>query len=97
MLILDSKGAERFRLEGYLPKDEFRGQLELRVARVALMSKSGLRRKAGMKRCSNVIPNSHAAPEALYWKGVSRYKITNDYKAPGNVEFLTKKTTGFGR
>ena len=30
-------------------------------------------------------PNSRSAPEALYWKGVSRYKATNDHTVLGEM------------
>ena len=30
-------------------------------------------------------PGSKAAPEALYWKGVSRYKLTNDHTVLGEM------------
>ena len=79
MIILDPNGKERFRIEGYLPKDEFRAQLELALARVAFMSKNW---KDAERRYTEVIehyPESKAAPEALYWKGVSHYKSTNDH------------------
>jgi hypothetical protein len=39
VVILDANGVERFRIEGYLPKDEFRAQLELGLARVAFMAR----------------------------------------------------------
>lgn len=85
VLILDSKGVERFRLEGYLPKEEFRAQLELGLARVAFMNK---RWAEAEQRYSDVLaryPNTKAAPEALYWKGVSRYKATNDHTVLGEL------------
>ena len=84
-MILDSKGVERFRLEGYLPKEEFRAQLELGLARVAFMNK---RWADAEQRYSDVLdryPNSKAAPEALYWKGVSHYKATNDHAVLGEL------------
>lgn len=84
-MILDSKGVERFRLEGYLPKEEFRAQLELGLARVAFMNK---RWADAEQRYSDVLdryPNSKAAPEALYWKGVSHYKATNDHTVLGEL------------
>lgn len=85
VLILDPNGKERFRIEGYLPKDEFRAQLELGLARVAFMSKDFA--DAG-RRFSEILeryPESKAAPEALYWKGVSRYKSTNDHTVLGEM------------
>jgi len=36
-------------------------------------------------------PNSKAAPEALYGKGVSRYKATNDHTILGGIRDLIKK------
>ncbi len=63
-----------------MPKDEFRLQLELGLARVAFMRK---RWKEAERRYTDVLerhPKSKAAPEALYWKGVSHYKTTNDHK-----------------
>ena len=85
MLILDSKGVERFRLEGYLPRDEFRAQLELSLARVALMSKQWADAESRFAKVLERYPNSHAAPEALYWKGVSHYKTTNDHTVLGEL------------
>lgn len=85
MLILDSKGVERFRLEGYLPKEEFRAQLELGLARVAFMNK---RWAEAERRYADVLDryaDSKAAPEALYWKGVSHYKATNDHTVLGEL------------
>jgi hypothetical protein len=85
VLILSSKGVERFRLEGYLPRDEFRAQLELGLARVAFMNK---RWADAERRYTDVLdryPDSQAAPEALYWKGVSHYKATNDHTGLGEL------------
>jgi len=68
-----------------LPKDEFRAQLEMGLARVAFANKKW---KDAERRYSEVLeryPSSKAAPEALYWKGVSRYKITNDHKVLGEL------------
>lgn len=85
VIILDPNGKERFRIEGYLPKDEFRAHLELALARVAFMSKNW---KDAERRYTEVLeryPESKAAPEALYWKGVSHYKITNDHNVLGEL------------
>jgi TolA-binding protein len=85
VIILDPNGKERFRIEGYLPKDEFRAHLELALARVAFMSKNW---KDAERRYTEVLeryPESKAAPEALYWKGVSLYKGTNDHTVLGEL------------
>ena len=85
MLILDPNGVERFRLEGYLPKDEFRAQLELGLARAAFMSKHWAEAETRYTAVLENYPDSKAAPEALYWKGVSQYKATNDHRVLGEL------------
>jgi len=85
VVILDPKGEERFRLEGYLPKDEFRAQLELGLARVAFMSKNWSDAERRYAEVLERYPNSQAAPEALYWEGVSHYKATNDHTVLGQL------------
>lgn len=85
VLILDSDGHERWRIEGYLPKDEFRAQLELGLARVAFMQKQWAEAE---RRYAEVLarhPDSRSAPEALYWRGVSHYKATNDHTVLGEL------------
>jgi outer membrane protein assembly factor BamD (BamD/ComL family) len=84
-LILDPKGVERFRLEGYLPTNEFRAQLELGLARVAFMNKDWAEAERRYTEVLDRHGNSKAAPEALYWKGVSHYKATNDHTVLGEL------------
>ncbi len=85
MLILDPNGEERYRIEGYLPKDEFRAQLESGLARVAFMSKNFADAERRYSALLDRYPNSKAAPEALYWTGVSHYKLTNDHTILGEL------------
>ena len=85
ILILDSDGKERMRIEGYLPKEEFRAQLELGLARVAFMKKKWADAEQKYTDVVERYPASKAAPEALYWKGVSRYKATNDHTGLGEL------------
>jgi TolA-binding protein len=91
VLILNSKGEERYRLEGYLPTDEFRSQLELGLARVAFMNKDWADAERRYAQVLDRYPDSHAAPEALYWKGVSKYKATNDHTVLGEMPELFKQ------
>ena len=85
ILILDSDGVERHRIEGYLPNDEFRAQLELGLARVAFMNKNWADAEQRYAQVTEHYPKSKAAPEALYWKGVSHYKATNDHTVLGEM------------
>jgi len=79
VLILDPNGEERYRIEGYLPVDEFRAQLEMGLARVAFMSKNFADAERRYAAVLDRYGNTKAAPEALYWRGVSHYKSTNDH------------------
>ena len=85
VIILDPNGKERFRIEGYLPTGEFRAQLELALARVAFMSKNWADAERRYTEVLEHYPESKAAPEALYWKGVSHYKATNDHTVLGEL------------
>ena len=85
VLILDPNGEERYRIEGYLPVDEFRAQLEMGLARVAFMSKNFADAERRYAAVLDRYANTKAAPEALYWKGVSHYKATNDHTVLGEL------------
>ena len=85
VLILDSNGVERERIEGYLPTTEFRAQLETGLARIAFMHKEWAEAEKRYAEIAEKYPNTIAAPEAVYWRGVSRYKATSDHTALGEV------------
>jgi outer membrane protein assembly factor BamD (BamD/ComL family) len=90
-LILDSDGKERWRVEGYLPKDEFRAQLEMGLARIAFMHKQWADAEQRYSQVIGRYPDTAAAPEAVYWRGVAQYKRTNDHTVLGGVaEQLTQ-------
>lgn len=85
MLILDANGVERYRIEGYLPVEEFRAQLELGLARVAFMSKDWPEAERRYGEVLERYPDTKAAADALYWQGVSHYKGTNDHTVLGKL------------
>lgn len=91
MLILDPYGKERYRIEGYLPNEEFRAQLELGLARVAFMSKDFADAERRYTQVLDRYGNTKSAPEALYWKGVSHYKATNDHTILGELPGLFRE------
>jgi hypothetical protein len=77
-LILSPDGRERHRIEGYTPADDFLAQLSLGLGRVDF---DDGRFDEAERRFRGVVerhPATDAAPEALYWAGVSRYKATHD-------------------
>ncbi len=79
MIVLDPDGKERARIEGYLPRDEFRAQLENALARIAFVGK---KYENAIRWYDDVVQHhahTAAAPEAVYWRGVSEYRKTNDH------------------
>ena len=75
---MDPEGEERWRLEGYLSRDEFRADLEMGLARVAFMKKDWADAERRYAEILERYPNSKFAPEAIYYKGVSRYSASHD-------------------
>ncbi len=92
---MDADGVERYRIEGYLPRNWFRARLEMGLGRVAFMHK----KCAEAEKMYAVVAENYAdtavAPEAIYWRGVSNYKATNDHTVLGEVaKELGKKYPG---
>jgi len=95
ILIMDSDGVERWRIEGYLPKTEFRAQLALGLARVAFMHKQWAEAERRYAGVVERYPETIAAPAAVYWRGASHYKAANDHTVLGEViEELSRKYAG---
>jgi TolA-binding protein len=89
---MDSDGKERWRIEGYLPRDEFRAQLEMGLARIFFMRKTWPEAEQRYTHIIERYPDTAAAPEAVYWRGVCQYKSTNDHTVLGGVpEQLNEK------
>jgi thioredoxin-related protein len=85
ILILDASGEEKWRVEGYLPKNEFRAQLETGLARISFMHKQWADAEQKYGQVIERYADTAAAPEAVYWRGVSQYKRTNDHTVLGGV------------
>ena len=85
MVILDENGKERFRIEGYLPKDEFNAQLLMGLARVSAMKKKWEDAEKLYRQILDKYPKTAVAPAAVYWLGVSKYQRTHDHHELGNV------------
>lgn len=75
---MDPEGKERWRLEGYLPKVDFWAYLELGLARVAFMKKDWASAEEHFNNVLERHAGSKFAPEAVYYKGVSRYSASHD-------------------
>ena len=85
MLLLDSEGKERVRLEGYLPNGDFIAALISGLGRIAFVQK---KYSDAERRYGEVVARfaqSHIAPGAMYWRAVAQYKATNDHTVLGKV------------
>ena len=91
-LLLEPDGTERHRIEGFLPSDDFLAQLTLGAARAAFARQEWEPAERYFRQVVEKYPNTTAAPEALYWAGVARYKGTNDASALAQTrrEFTTR-------
>jgi len=78
-MVLDAEGKERYRIEGYLPRQEFFAQVKLGLARVAFLAKRFEEAEAIYNDIVLHHPNSASAAEAIYWRGVAQYKRTKDH------------------
>jgi hypothetical protein len=87
---MDPNGEERWRLEGYLPKDEFGAWLEMGLARVAFMNKDWATAETRLNDVLNDNPDSKFAPEAIYYKGVSRYSAVHEATELANTAVVLK-------
>jgi len=82
---MDADGIERYRIEGYLPQNWFRARLEMGLARVAFMHKKWADAEKSYAGVAENYPDTAVAPEAIYWRGASHYKATNDHTGLGEV------------
>ena len=81
ILELDPDGVEQHRIEGFLPPDDFLGQLMLGRARMAFNQRQWAEAERRFHEIVEQLPESEAAAEALYWEGVTRYKASGDPSA----------------
>jgi hypothetical protein len=77
-LVVDSEGQERHRIEGFLPADDFVAQLRLGLGHSAFAQGQFAEAARRFDEVVQSAPATEAAPEALYWCGVARYKATGD-------------------
>jgi hypothetical protein len=83
--ILDSGAIKRHQFEGFLPAVDFLGQLRLGLAHIAFAHQNWNEAERHFRTISEELPESDAAPEAIYWSGVAKYKRTGDASALGET------------
>jgi hypothetical protein len=85
VIIVDAGGKEYYRIEGFLPTQDFLAQLHLGYAQYAFKSGDFASAETRFREIVDRFPNGEAAPEALYWAGVSKYKGSGDGAALGET------------
>ena len=81
VLLIDGKGQERHRIEGFLPAEDFLAQLQLGAAHATFAAGDYAAAAQLYDEVVSTSGTSDAAPEAQYWAGVSRYKASGDAAA----------------
>jgi hypothetical protein len=77
--IVDSNGVERYRFAGYLPSHNFVAQLQLGLAKNAFAHNNWPEAQRHFDAIVASYSDTDAAPEAMYWAGVTKYKQTRDH------------------
>jgi hypothetical protein len=85
VLLLDSDGKERVRLEGYLPKRDFVAALEGGLGRIAFVRKKYSDAERWYGDVVRDFGESHSAAGAMYWRSVAQYRATNDHTVLGKA------------
>jgi len=78
ILVLDELGEEQHRIEGFLPADDLLAQLKLGLGHAAFARGRFADAENWFKQVLDEHADSDAAPESMYWAGVSHFKATND-------------------
>lgn len=74
----DDTGLEVYRWEGYLPEDDYLGQLDMAIARVALKKGNYKDAERHFDEVMIKYPLSDLAPMAMYYQGVARFNNKHD-------------------
>lgn len=92
ILIVDPDGQERYRIEGFLPVEDFLSQLALGVGHAAFKRNAYDQAERLFREVVEQYPRTDTAPEGLYWAGVSKYRATNDPAAlKATAEILAER------
>jgi hypothetical protein len=85
IVFLGSDRREHHRIEGFLDTEDFLAQLTLGLAKIAFARQEWDQASQRYEEVLDRFPATDAAPEAQYWRGVTRYKATNDAAALGET------------
>jgi len=80
LITLDSEGKEHHRTVGFLPPEDLIPSLLLGIAKCHFDRERFAEALAALDKLVADYPKSDAAPEAIFLRGVARYKSTHDPK-----------------
>ena len=78
VVVVDENGLTHYRIEGYLPPEDFVAYLSLGIGRYWLNRKQFAKAGERFEEVSQRHAGIDAGAEALYWLGVTRYKQAHD-------------------
>lgn len=78
ILVMPEDGEEARRIEGFLPADELLPELQMGLGFVHVNRKEWNEAERAFHEVVDHWPDSAAAPEAMYWAGVSRYSASHE-------------------
>lgn len=79
LIFTDEKGREHYRSVGYLPPKLFLSQLAMGGAKVAFGKHRHEEASELFDEVAEVFPDCSVSPEAIYYRGVSRDKLTENH------------------
>src|SRR5262249_36848817 len=78
VLVIDPEAKEMFRIEGFLPTDEFLAHLQLGYGHFLFKTGKFKEAEQQFRDVCEKVGGTDASAEAMYWAGVARYKASND-------------------
>jgi hypothetical protein len=78
VVVIDGPGNVHYRVEGYLPPEEFLAHLSLGIGKYWLNLKQVDRARGRFEEVAQRHARTDAGAEALYWLGVAQYKLSHD-------------------
>lgn len=95
VIILDANGDEHHRFVGFLPPDDFDGQMILGKGKAGFNLDQLEQAIQCFQELLVLHPKADAAPEARYYLGVAKYKASRDPKElKANLEILRRDYPG---
>lgn len=78
LMFCDARGIQVRRQTGYVPPDDFLGDLQLVLGLVAMIAREFHRAVEHFESAAGPDRSRSVAAEALYWKGIAAYRTRND-------------------